>query len=405
MNTLKFQSCHVLEPGRIGFSILGLAALFGFTGCGKSVSTAEVTPMAPLAVTIAQPIEREVTDYDEFNGRTAAVESVEIRARVSGYLDAIHFEDGEPVEQKQLLFEIDPRPYQAAVDSTQAALERTKAGAQLASVELKRAEELFRKNALPRNDLDKAIAAEAESSATVQAAQARLEEAQLDLNFTKVHSPIEGRVGREQISVGNLVTADNTLLTSVVSMEPIYVYFSVNERALLDYIRKARANRGEDVSPETIKEAAIPVEVGLAGDSGFPLRGVIDFADNRVETSTGTIQTRAVLPNDDRLLLPGLFTRVRVASNEPYQALLVPELAIMTDQGRKYVLTVNDKEEVEYRPVELGTLLDDELRVIKSGLAPEDRVIINGMLRVRPGMVVDAQVEALQTPASPETDS
>lgn len=405
MNALKFRTCRALGADRIGFSLLGLAALIGLSGCGKSVSTAEITPTAPPAVTIAHPKAREVTDFDEFNGRTAAVEAVEIRARVSGYLNAIHFEDGELVEKGQLLFEIDPRPYQAAVDSARAALERTKAGAQLASVELRRAEELFRKNALPRNDLDKAIASEAESSATVQAAEARLEEAQLDLNFTKVDSPIEGRVGREQISVGNLVTADTTLLTSVVSVVPVYVYFSVNERALLDYIRKSRANRGEDISPATVKDAEIPVEVALAGDEGFPLSGVIDFANNRVETSTGTIQTRAVLPNDDRLLLPGLFTRVRVASSEPYQALLVPELAIMTDQGRKYVLTVNEKGEVEYRPVELGTLTSDEMRVISSGLAPEDRVIINGMLRVRPGMVVDAQVEEISRSASSEVDS
>jgi RND family efflux transporter MFP subunit len=381
------QHRHAAGVGSL-IVIVGLAG----SGCGHSV--APVVPPPP-GVSVAQPIAGEIVDYEEFTGRLQAVSEVEVRARVRGFVVNIAFTDGTEVKEGDVLCEIDPRPFQADVEAAQGKVAQWQAKLARAESDVERTQRLLPKGAASQKDLDNAIADRGEARAAIQTAQGELDRAKLDLEFTKVTAPIGGRIGRALVTKGNLVTPGDTLLATIVSQDPIYVYFDVDERAFLAY---QKTGGGAD-RQTNVKDANIKVSLGLASEDGLPHEGRIDFADNRVDPSTGTIRLRAVFPNTNRVFTPGLFARVRVPLGDKYQALLVPERAIGTDQGQKYVLAVNDKNVVEYRAVKLGRLRDD-LRVIQSGLAPGDTIIVAGLQRARPGATVTPQ-RAEASPPNP----
>jgi RND family efflux transporter MFP subunit len=367
-------------------------ALISFSGCWKSAPAQIDQP--PPEVTVSNPVVREVTDYFEFPGQTCAIGEVEIRARVTGYIVKVNFEDGQEVKKGDLLFEIDPRPYQAALDRAQGESIRLKAVLEKAQADLARSNRLRPSGAISEDEYEQHVAQLAIAKASIQEAEAAVRDAQLNLEFTKVVSPIDGRVSRARITEGNLVqpgTGDAMVLTKVVTVDPIYVYFNIDESALLKYVDR-KWQSGEAAHPSRIKDQEIPVEIALAKDDGFPHKGVLDFIDNQVDSKTGTIRARGNLDNSKQYLTPGLFVRVRIPFGKPRQALMISERAIGTDQRQKYLLTVNKKNVAEYRPIKLGSS-QNGLRVIESGIQAEDRVIVNGLLRVRPGMTVNPHTE------------
>jgi RND family efflux transporter MFP subunit len=357
------------------------------SGCDSSVPVAE-TP--PPTVSVSQPITRDIVDYDDYEGRIAAVETVEVRARVRGHLIKVSFQDGQIVPEGALLFEIDPRPYKAAVDAAQAQLAAADASMELATKEYRRAASLLRSNAASREEVDVWLGKQGVAKGEQLKAKAALEQAQLDLDFTKVTAPIRGKAGRPLVSVGNLVNTGGgeTLLTTIVSMDPMYVYFDVNERALLRYRNQYRKSASDkDAARPSIKELKIPIQVGLEGEARFPHEGVIDFADNRVNPSTGTIQVRGVVPNPKGILDAGMRARVRVLIGDPHKTLMITDRAVGTDQGRKFVYIVNDKDVAERKDVKLGRV-DEGLQVVEDGVKPQDWIVVNGIQRVRDGATV-----------------
>jgi RND family efflux transporter MFP subunit len=347
----------------------------------------------PPAVTVAVVPEREVTEWDEFTGRMEAVDAVEIRPRVSGYIQRVDFAEGKEVRKGEVLFEIDPRPYQADLARAQAQLEQARTAADLASKEVVRAEKLVNVQAISREEFDSRTSAEANSQAAVRAAEAAVQTARLNLEWTRVRAPIGGRVSNAEVTEGNLVQAGPptaTLLTTVVSLDPIYVYFEGDEQTYLKYSGLARAG-----SRPSSRDVRNPVYLGLMNEDGqFPHRGYIDFVDNQLNPQTGTIRARAVFSNKDRLFTPGLFARVRLVGSGKYRATLVLDRAIGTDQDKKFVLVLKPDNTVDYRPVQLGRLIEG-LRVITSGLKEGDKVVINGIQRVRPGMKVTPTLAAM----------
>jgi multidrug efflux system membrane fusion protein len=366
-----------------------LAVVAAGAGCGGG--TQVVAPPA-LEVSVSQPVEQPVQDKLEFTGRTTAIESVEVRARVTGYITKVAFAEGALVKTGDLLFEIDPREYQASVLRAEGQVARLRAQLARAESEVARNQALRPSGAASARELERSIADRGAAEGELKTNLAQLELARLDLEFTRVTAPVAGRVSRAEITQGNLVVvgaAGGPLLTTIVSLDPIYVDFDADERALLR-LRKAAIVRDGMATPESVRETKTPVLVALGDESDFAYRGTIDFVDNRIDPSTGTIRVRAIVPNPDRLLAPGLFVRARVLVGESRPGLLVTERAIGTDQDRKYVLVVNDRNVVEYRPVKLGGLHDD-LRAVAEGLAPGEWVIVNGLQRVRPGVTVAPQ--------------
>lgn len=350
-------------------------------GCGGNPPPA----MAPPQVTVAKPLLRTITDWDEYTGRLAAVESVEIRARVSGYLQSVHFQDGALVKRGDLLFVIDPRPYQAALDEARADLTRSRVRLELAVNDLDRARRLFASRAISEEELDARTKEKREADAALEAAQAAEKASALNLEFARIKAPISGRIGRKLVTVGNLVSSegnDATLLTTLVSVDPIHVYFTADERAFLRYTRLAE----QGIRPSS-RNTANPVRLQLADEQGFPHEGVMDFVDNRVDETTGTMQGRAIFPNPDGDLTPGLFGRIQLLGEGPYEALVVPDQAIGTDQAQRLVYVVGDGDVVTPRPVTLGRSLG-ALRIVRTGLKPTDRVVINGIQKLRPGVAV-----------------
>ncbi|MCI0462321.1 MAG: efflux RND transporter periplasmic adaptor subunit [Gemmataceae bacterium] len=373
-----------------------------FSGCGPATPPVAQTPPPP--VTVSQPLAREVTDYEDFTGRTEAVESVEVRARVWGYLAKINFKDGTEVKKDDVLFEIDPRPYQADLDQAAARVHVAEAQVKFAEAEYKRNIKLRSSGAVSAEDVEKSLAQRDSAKASLASGQADVAQKKLDLDFTKVIAPISGRASRTQITEGNLIQAGatgSTLLTTLVSMDPMYAYFDVDERTVLRIQKLIR----EGKLPSTqVKDAKVPVLLGLANEEGHPHQGIIDFVDNKVDPSTGTIRVRGVFDNKERILTAGLFVRIRLPIGNPHQALLVTERALGTDQGQKFLYTINDKNEVVFRPVNLGAL-HDGLRVIAEGLKQGERVIVNGLQRVRPGATVDPKVVDMPTqPVSRQGD-
>jgi RND family efflux transporter MFP subunit len=356
-------------------------------GCGGN--TPQVAQLPPPEVGVSKVVERDVTDFFETTGRTTAIDSVDVRARVAGYLVKIGFKDGDEVKKGDVLFEIDPRPYQAQVLQAQGELARWQASKRKAEADLARNQRLLPTGAASQKELESAIAAKGTADAEIMSTQGRLDQAQLNLEFSKVTAPVQGRVSKANITVGNLVEA-STLLTTLVSTDPMWMYFDVDERTMLNYRKRYRDTHPNAPEIPNASALQVPVEIGLANEDGFSRKGTMDFADNQVNPDTGTILARAVFDNTDRSLSPGLFVRLRLPIGDPAHSLLVSERAIGTDQGNKYVLVVNDQNVVEYRAVKLGPL-SDGLRVIREGLKPGERVITAGLQRARPGITVKPQ--------------
>src|SRR4051794_40126528 len=355
-----------------------LVLAFALVGCNRHSSAPEE---AVPQVTVAHPVQREVTDYRYFTGRLEAVDTQQVRARVQGYLDKIHFKEGAEVKKGDLLYEIDPRTFEADVQKAKADLARQQAQETLAVAQLDRAESLRGTSALSPEDYQQLTAAREQARAAVQQARATVRSAELQLGFTKIRAAISGRISRTLITEGNLVGAGQaTLLTTIVSMDPIYVYFDVPEREFLDYQRLVR-----EQGAATAAEAKVPVQIRLETESGkYPHEGIIKFRDNRVDPGTGTVLLRGELPNPDHLLTPGLFVRLRVPIGKPRTRLLVPETAISADQRGRYVLVVRPDDTVEQRGVDVGSPQPGDLMVV-NGLKANDRVIVNGIQRARPG--------------------
>ncbi|HEX4119020.1 MAG TPA: efflux RND transporter periplasmic adaptor subunit [Verrucomicrobiae bacterium] len=376
---------HIKIQFKAALTATAIALLL--TGCQKSAPGAEAAAPPPAPVTVNQPISKEVTEWDEYQGRIEPVASVEVRARVNGYLESIHFTDGAEVKQGDLLFVIDPRPYQAELDRAQAELAEAQTRFELASNDFVRGQRLLKAKAISEEEADARAKAEREAAAAIQSSAASVEMAKLNMDYTHVTAPISGRIGRKMITVGNLVNAsqgESTLLATIVSMDPIYCYFDADEGAILKYQKLAR--EGQEAS---LNGGKVPCEVELGNESGFPHRGLLDFVDNHVDSQTGTLEVRALLENHDRILQPGFFARARVPGSSKYAALLIPDLAVGTDQSQKFVFIVDDKDMVQYVPVSLGPLVDG-LRVVRSGLKPNDWVVVNGLMTIRPGVKVAA---------------
>lgn len=354
------------------------------------------TPPPPPDVGVAKVVSKPVRQWDEFTGRIAAVEAVELRARVSGYVERVAYKEGQEINKGDLLFVIDERRYRTQLESAQAELERARSAAQLAQVQDNRAQSLLASNAVSRDQADTRKASVTQSNAVVDAAEAALAEAALNLEFTKVRAPISGRAGRALVTVGNLVQADSTLLTTLVSQNPVYVYFDSDERAYLRYAALAR--RGER------NASSNAVRVGLADEQGHPHEGTVDFTDPQVDPNTGTIRIRAILDNADRRFTPGLFARVQLEGARESVALLVDDKAVLTDQDRKYVYVVGPDNTAQRKDVELGRMADG-LRIVTAGLTEQDRVIVDGVQKVfMPGMPVNPQTigEGAPTELKPE---
>ena len=377
-------------------TVLGLAG--SLVGCKAAPPAAPPPP----AVTVAPVLERDVAEWDEFSGRLQAVDQVEIRPRVSGYIRRLTFQEGREVRKGEVLFEIDPRPYQADLDRAQAQLEQARTAAELAQREVARAEKLVNVQAISREEFDSRTSAQANSAAAVQAAEAAVETAQLNLGWTAVRSPIAGRVSRAEVTEGNLVQAgppDATLLTTVVSLDSIYLYFDSDEQTYLRYSGRAVA-----AGTRGWRDARSPVYLGLANETGFPHEGRLDFVDNRIDPASGTIRTRAIFGNRDRRFTPGLFARVKLVGGKSVPTLLVRDAAIGTDQDRKFVLVLAKGDSLEYRPVEIGRL-SDGLRIVRKGVEAGDKVVVNGLMRVRPGVKVTPTVVAMVPDSSTTRDS
>lgn len=358
---------------------LGVALWLG--GCGKGAeSTAPSAQPPPPKVKVAKPLSQEVVEWDEYTGRIEAVDSVDVKARVSGYLEKINFSAGDQVTRGELLFQIDPRPYQAQLNLANAKLEQAKTRSELARNDLQRANQLLKAKAISEEEHDKRNKGLREAAAAVQSAKAEVEIAQLNLDYTQVVSPINGHVGREQVTVGNLVSGgDNaTLLTTIVSSDPVYVYFDADERSVLKYRRQQ--SKHADIHK-------IPAKLAVADESDFPHQGYLDYQSPQADPATGTVRLRGVFANPDELLIPGFFARVRIRAAAPYPALLIPDRAILTDQAQRFVWILNAENQAEHRRVTPGALVGT-LRVIQDGVQADDRIVIEGVQKVRPGAQV-----------------
>ena len=360
--------------------IAGVGAIYHTSG-GAAISEAAAAAAPPGAeVDVAAVVSRSITDYQEYSGRIEAIDYVQIRPQVSGTIVAVHFQDGAMVKKGDLLFAIDPRPYQAEVDRTAAQLASAESRSGYAAADWERAQRLLTDNAIAKRDYDEAQNANREAIASVKAAKAALEAAQINLGYTAITAPVSGRMSRAELTVGNVVSIgpNAPVLTTLVSMSPIYASFDVDEHTYLRFL--SHDSKG-----------TVPVWIGLANETGYSREGVIDSVDNRLDTSSGTIRVRARFDNADSVLVPGLYARVRVGGGAPHQAVLVSDAAVQTDQDKKFVLLVNQENKVLYREVKLGDQ-HQGLRVITGGLQPGDRIVVNGMQRVRPGEPVKANV-------------
>lgn len=419
---MHFTSSHVSRPLRVRargactvlfvFLSLGAGLLpLLLAGCG---GTKKQDAPPALQVVVVRPEAREIVEWDEYTGRLASPDSVEVRAQVSGYLQSIHFKDGQFVEKGDLLFVIDPRPFEAALSRAEAALQQAESQAALAGTNLERAQQLRKSGAVAEGDLDTAETNSKQAQAAIVAARAQVNSAKLDLAFTRIQAPIRGRISRNYVSIGNLVTGGNantTLLTTIVSLDPIYCYFEVDERSFLKYqdlVGRGTSGAKDDPaaaggSRESESESAAagtsgdrggtakcPMQMELANETGFPHEGHLNFVDNRVDLASSTVELRGVFPNRELKLTPGLFARVRIPASKRHAAILLPDQAIGTDQSQQFVYVVGDDGKVAYRRVELGPMAEG-LRIVRRGVTPGDRVIVSGMQSVRPDAVVNAQ--------------
>lgn len=370
------------QQGRAGWLALALVAAVAAGGAGyvhlqqpaQAAAPARAAPPPAMPVSVARAIERRVTEWDEFSGRLEAIERVDVRPRVSGYIEAAHFAPGALVSKGATLFTIDARPFAAEVERAEAELAAANARVALATSELARAQKLLEDNAIARREYEARQNAERDARASVQAAQASLDIARLNLGYTRITAPIAGRVSRAEVTAGNLVAAgaDGPALTSIVSVSPIYASFEIDERSYLKY---AGATQG------------MPIHMGLADETGYPHEGRLEFLDNRLDPRSGTIRARAVFDNSDGRLTPGLYARLEVGGAGEHPAVLIDDRAVGTDQSKKFVLVVGADRRVQWREVKLGPMVGG-LRVVRSGLAGGETIVVVGMQRVRPGMAV-----------------
>ncbi|BCR24644.1 multidrug efflux RND transporter periplasmic adaptor subunit MexE [Aquipseudomonas alcaligenes] len=360
---------------------LAVAAALLLSACGKGEEASQQMPAAKVSV--AEVIEQPINEWDEFTGRLEAPESVEVRPRVSGYIDKVAFDEGSLVKKGDLLFQIDPRPFQAEVKRLQAQLQQARASQTRAANEARRGERLRQSNAISAELADARASAATEAQAAVAATQAELDNALLNLSFTRITSPIDGRVSRAEITEGNLVGAGQSLLTTVVSTDKVYAYFDADERVFLKYVELAR-QAGSDA------RGASPVYLGLSSEAGYPHEGQLDFLDNQVNPRTGTIRGRAVFDNRDGRFTPGLYARLKLVGSGTYPAALIKDEAVGTDLGKKFVLVLDKDNAVQYRAIELGPKLEG-LRIVRQGLAKGEKIVVNGLQRAMPGATVDPQ--------------
>lgn len=372
----------------------GLFVCVAFSGCKRSAPATQA--QGPLPVNVVTAVEKDVTEWDEFTGRIEAVESVDIRPRVSGYITEIPFKAGSLVKKNDLLFVIDRRPYQADLDQAAAEVERAEAQLKLAQIEVDRAKELRTKNTISASEFDQKAASFQVASAAVRAAQAAKAAAALNLEFTEIRSPIDGRVSNERVTVGNLVqpgATDSSILTTVVSTDPFYVYMDADENSVLKYIKLSQ--EGKRISAKTQN---IPAFAQLANETGFPHEGVIEFVDNRLDPETGTLRARAVFKSWSDLLSPGFFVRTRIPGAQPYRAVLIEDKVISSQQGVKYVFVVKPDNTIERRNIETGPLFEGK-RIVKSGLKDGEKVVSTRLQILQPGMQVQPIPEQPPTAA------
>ena len=365
------------------------------SGCARTAAQPGEPP--PSKVTVAKVAPQDVTEWDEFTGRLEAVNSVSVRPRVSGYVSAVRFEEGAIVRRGDPLFLIDPRPFEAEVDRLRAELNRARATVRRAKSELDRAGRLASENAMSHEEQERRASFAEESSAQVAAVEAALRAAELNLEFTRITSPIDGRVGRAIVTQGNLVSSgpgEATILTTVVSLDPIYATFDADEQAYLQYAAMARKAAGAK------GQGALPIRLALASDRSFPIEGKLNFLDNQIDPATGTIRARAIFRNADRSLTPGLFVRLQLPKATQRAGLLIQDRAVGTDLDKRFVYVVKPDHTIEYRGVELGPLVNG-LRVVRSGVNDGDLVVVNGLQRVRPGVKVEPVIVAMDEPVVP----
>jgi membrane fusion protein, multidrug efflux system len=380
-----------MRNGALFFIVLAFAANV-LAGCDNKAAVTAAPP--PPAVTVSKPVHKTITEWDEYTGRFVAIATVEVRARVSGFIDSIHFHDGQIVKQGDLLFVIDQRPYQITVEQAKADLERARAKYDVATADVDRATPLVRNQTLTEREFDTRKATQRDAAGQVGGAEAALKQAALNLEWSEVRAPVAGRISDRRVDAGNLITGGSTgstLLTSIVSIDPIYFVFDGSEADFLRYLRLAQAG-----VRQSSRDAANPVAVRLADETDFKHQGKMDFVDNAVNAKTGTIRGRAILDNKDGLLTPGFFGRMRLYGGQR-DTLLVPDSAIASDQASKIVFTVAADDTVGTKKVELGPIVDG-LRVIRSGLAETDRVVIEGLPRARPGQKVKPEEGTIKAP-------
>ena len=363
-------------------------------GCKKAAPPAT---MPPPEITVSKPVAKTIVEHAEYTGRMAAIENVSVRPRVSGYITEIPFKEGSIVKKDDLLFVIDPRPYQAALEQAQGQVKQAQAQKELNDRNFTRAEKLNATNVSSKEEFDTAASARNQSDAAVATAQAAYDAAKLNLEFTQVKSPIDGRVSRYDVTIGNLVANDATVLTNIVSVDPIYAYADVDERTVLNYQKLESEGKVKDA-----RKAPVQVAVQVAGEQGFPHKGTIDFVDNQINAATGTLSIRGKFPNADGNLLPGMFVRMQIPVSGEVSALLITDRAVSSDQGQKFVY-VFENGKVDQRPVMLGPVVDG-LRVVTGGLKPDDEVVIIGLMKVRPGSPAKADQGKMEQFASDQLE-
>ena len=374
---------------------LGILAVVLLAGCGDEKKAVE---LPPPVVTVTAAEQREVKDWDEYTGRLAPLGKVEVRPKVSGYLTEVKFEDGDMVKKGQVLFVIDPRPYQADQDRAQGEYDQADASLKLANAEHDRAKQLRERGATSAGDFDKSSASFLKAQGALLTARAALESAKLNLEFCRITSPIDGHASVANITVGNLVSPQiEKPLTTIVSTNPVYAYADVDERSLLRYVRYYYAFK--KVRPGDEDKVKLPIQLSLQDEKDFPHTGYIDFLDNKVDPETGTIRIRGVFDFENGLLGPGLFVNLRIPAGAPYQAVLVPQRSVTSTQGEKFVVVIGQDNIAAFRPVELGTL-NAGMQVIRKGLAAGERVVVDGLLKVRPGEKVDPKPVRIEEQAA-----